>query len=102
MAQEGKETEVFCVIEKGNPLPTFKWQYQPLGCTDETTNCPPDESQWVAVPTRLMVTPTATPTNKSIVKVEKDEANTFYRCQASNSLGNDSQVVKLVRTGKKG
>ena len=101
MAEEHQETKVFCVIEKGNPLPTFKWQYQPLDCTDGTTNCLPDESQWVAVPTSLMVTPTAIPTNKSIVKVKSDEANTFYRCQASNSLGNDSQVVRLVRLGKK-
>lgn len=101
MAEEGQETEVFCVIEKGNPLPTFKWQYQPLDCTDGTTNCLPDESRWVAVPTGLMVTPTAIPTNKSLVKVKSDEANTFYRCQASNSLGNDSQVVRLVRLGKK-
>ena len=101
MAEEGKEAEVFCEIKKANPLPTFKWLYQPLECGDSTTDCSPDERQWFPVPPRLMVTPTATPTNKSIVKVESDESNTFYWCQASNSLGNDSQVIKLVRLGKR-
>ena len=102
MSEEGQETQVFCTIEKGKPLPTFKWLYQALDCGDGTTDCSPDESQWVHVPSRLMVTHTAIPTNKSIVKVEGDEANTFYLCQATNSFGNDSQVIKFVRLGKKG
>ena len=101
MAPEGKGFKVSCSVEKGNPPPTFKWQYQNMKCTDASDpDCQPDESQWAMVPERLMITPSATPTNKSIVLVESDQGQTLYRCQAFNNLGNDSRVIRFLRLGK--
>ena len=89
---------MYCIVDKANPLPTFKWQYQTSDCQD--SDCSPDDSKWQSVPSWLLSTPSATPTNKSIVKIESDQADAFYRCQAFNSLGNDSQVIRFVRLGK--
>ncbi len=100
LAIDGVGTEVSCIVDKSNPLPTFTWQYQNLDCPD-ADSCLPDENQWKSVPGNLMITPTNTPTNKSVVQVEKDQLASFYRCKAVNTVGNDSFVVKLVRLGKK-
>ena len=101
MAPERKGFKVSCSVEKGNPLPTFKWQYQNMKCTNASDpDCQPDESQWTMVPERLMITSSATPTNKSIVLVESDQGQTMYRCQAFNNLGNDSQVIRFLRLGE--
>ena len=90
-----------CSIKKSNPLPTFKWYYQPITCPELDNNCKPLEDQWNLVPTQLLTPPTAKQTNKSIIRVESDQGNAFYRCQANNSLGNDSYLIMFVRVGKK-
>ncbi|XP_073253844.1 limbic system-associated membrane protein-like [Porites lutea] len=44
-----------------------------------------------------MLSSSSKPTNESIVKVPKDHQNAFYRCQASNFLGDDWQILRFVR-----
>lgn len=101
VVRHGLETEVVCALEKANPLPKFTWEYQNENCPDNNNNpCQPDESKWITVSANLMITPTYTPTNRSVVKVEKDQTAAFYRCEAVNTVGNDSLVIKLVRLGK--
>ena len=101
---EGKEAEVSCTVDKSNPLPTFSWQYAfaNLGCDilQPTGTCVPKENKWITIPSQVVFPDSSTPTNESIVNVAKDQQNTFYRCQAFNSLGNDSQIVRFVRVGK--
>ena len=97
----GMESQVFCALDKGNPLPTFKWEYQNMNCPDfDTRFCEPVESQWMDVPESVIMTPQETPTNKSVVKVQSDQPTASYRCQASNDLGSDAHVINLVRRGK--
>ncbi|KAL9972290.1 hypothetical protein ACROYT_G018573 [Oculina patagonica] len=100
LVTDGLEAEVSCSVKKGNPLPTFTWEYQNIDCPD-ADSCLPDENQWKSVPGNLMITPTNTPTSQSVVEVEKDQLAAFYRCKAVNTVGNDSHVIKLVRLGKK-
>lgn len=97
---DGKPTEVSCTLDKANPLPTFTWEYQNQNCRDADV-CPPVESKWAVVPGNLMLTPTNTPTNRSVVEVKKDQPAAYYRCNASNTVGIDSHIVTLVRLGKK-
>ena len=102
LSKNGKDSKVTCELEKGNPLPTFKWEYQNMDCPDfHTDKCQPVESQWMPVPESVIMTPKQTPTNKSVVKVQSDQTAVRYRCQAINKLGRDSYVIKFVRHGKK-
>ena len=94
-AKEGLESTVICKVTKSNPLPTFTWKYQPVRCED----CVPDESNWIDVPSYLLLTPQKK-TNLSEVRVEKSQAAAFYRCQAANGVGNDTHIIKLIRLGK--
>ncbi|KAJ7377501.1 Hemicentin-1 [Desmophyllum pertusum] len=91
------ETEVICVLEKANPLPKFTWKYQNENFPANNNPCQTHESIWITVPGYLMITPTDTPTNRSVVKIENDQTDAFYRCEAVNAVGNDSYVIKLVR-----
>ena len=101
---EDTEAKVSCAVTKSNPLPTFSWQYafKNLECDIQqpTGTCVPKENKWITVPSQLVFPSSSTPTNESIVNVAKDQQNAFYRCQASNSLGNDSQILRFVRLGK--
>ena len=92
--EEGKEATISCRVTKSNPLPTFSWEY--------AFKTSPKEYQWITVPSRLILTNSSTPSNESIVKVEKDKPDATYRCQARNALGNDSYKItlRLVRPGK--
>ena len=94
-AKEGLESTVICKVTKSNPLPTFTWKYQTVKCED----CVPDESNWIDVPSYLLLTPPKQ-TNLSEVQVEKSQSAAFYHCQADNGVGNDTHIVKLVRLGK--
>lgn len=76
------------------------WEYQIQNCRD-TDVCPPVGSKWAVVPGNLVLTPTNTPTNRSVVEVKKDQPAVYYRCNATNTVGIDSHVVTLVRLGKK-
>ncbi|RMX55563.1 hypothetical protein pdam_00001670 [Pocillopora damicornis] len=91
-AKEGLESKVICKVTKSNPLPTFTWKYQTVKCED----CVPDESNWIDVPSYLLLTPPKQ-TNLSEVRVEKSQSAAFYHCQADNGVGNDTHIVKLVR-----
>ena len=99
---EDKEAEVLCTVTKSNPLPTFSWQYafQNLECDIQSGTCVPKEDKWISVPGQLVFPSSSTPTNESIVNVAKDQQNAFYRCQAFNSLGKDSQILRFIRLGK--
>ena len=91
-----------CVLDKANPLPAFKWEYQNMVCPDfDTKNCQPVETQWMPVPESAIMKPMQTATNKSIVKVQSDQAAARYRCQAFNKLGSDSHIIKFIRRGKR-
>lgn len=89
---EGKTAQVSCSVDKANPLPLFTWEYKTKNCAK---NC-----KWETVPGNLVLTPTNTPTNESVVRVEKDQPTTHYRCNASNAVGMDSDTVTLYRHGK--
>ena len=89
---EGKTAEVSCSVDKANPLPLFTWEYKIKNCVK---NC-----KWETVPGNLVLTPTNTPTNESVVRVEKDQPTSDYRCNASNAVGMDSGTVTLYRHGK--
>lgn len=102
-SRKGEDSKVDCVLDKANPLPTFKWEYQNMVCPDsDTRNCQPVETQWMPVPeSAIIMTPKQTATNESIVKVQSDQASARYRCQAFNKLGSDSHVIKFIRRGRK-
>ncbi|CAH3188573.1 unnamed protein product, partial [Porites lobata] len=101
---EDKEAKVSCAVTKSNPLPTFSWQYafKNLECDIQqpTGTCVPKENKWITVPSELVSPSSSTPTNESTVNVAKDQQNALYRCQAFNSLGNDSQILRFVRLVK--
>lgn len=102
LSGNGKDSKVDCVLDKGNPLPTFKWEYQNMVCPDfDTRNCQPVETQWIPVPESVIMTPKQTRTNGSVVNVQSDQLAARYRCQAFNNLGSDCHVIKFVRRGKK-
>ena len=90
--EEGKEATISCRVTKSNPLPTFTWQYAVI--------TPLKEDRWETVPGRLILTNSSTPSNESIVKVEKDQRDAEYRCEARNSLGSDFYIFRLARLGK--
>ena len=89
---------MICDVIKSNPIPNITWKYQTVKC-DDVENCLPDESKWIDVPSDLLLTPQQT--NSSQVLVEKSQSAAFYHCQANNSVGNDTHVVKLIRIGKR-
>lgn len=102
LSSNGKGSKVSRVVNKGNPLPTFKWEYQNTDCfTFNTSSCDPVESQWMPVPESLIMTPPNTPTKKSVVNVQGNQPTASFRCLASNKLGRYFHVIKLVRSGKK-
>ena len=90
--EEGVEATISCRVTKSNPLPTFSWQYAVITSLKE--------DRWNTVPGRLILTKSSTPSNESIVKVEKDQGDAEYRCQARNSLGSDFYIFRLARLGK--
>lgn len=90
--EEGKEATISCLVTKSNPLPTFTWQYAVITSLKE--------DRWETVPGRLILTNSSTPSNESIVKVEKDQRDAEYRCEARNSLGSDFYIFRLARLGK--
>ncbi|XP_068702886.1 fibroblast growth factor receptor 4-like isoform X1 [Montipora foliosa] len=95
---ENEETQVSCNLVKSNPLPTFKWFFQPSNCGDvDIQKCFPVESKWNQVPPKNIFPATSTPTNRSIVKIASDRSDSFYRCQAFSSAGNDSLVIIFRR-----
>ena len=101
---EDKEAKLSCIVTKSNPLPFFSWQYalENLECDIQkpTGTCVPKEGEWITVPCNLMFPSSSTPTNESAVNVPKDHQNAFYRCQASNLVGNNRQILRFVRLGK--
>ena len=101
---EDKAATVSCRVTKSNPLPLFSWQYafKNLECDIQKPagTCLPKEDKWITVPCHLMFPSSSTRTNESIVNVPKDHQNAFYRCQASNFLGDNSQILRFVRLGK--
>jgi len=89
---DGVTAKVSCSVAKANPLPLFTWEYRNKNCGQ---NC-----IWETVPGNLVLTSTNTPTNESVVQVKKDQPNALYRCNASNTVGIDSQTVEFYRLGK--
>ncbi|XP_022797152.1 hemicentin-1-like isoform X1 [Stylophora pistillata] len=99
LSGNGKGSKVSCVVNKGNPLPTFKWEYQNMDCfTLNTSACEPVESQWMPVPESLLMSPPNLPIKKSVVKVQSNQPTASFRCLASNKLGSDFHIIKLVRS----
>ena len=97
LVKKDEESKVVCTVERSNPWPTFQWKYQAMSCPDLQKGCTPDPLQWKSIPAEPS---SQVPTNQSVVTVARDVQNTFYLCQAINVVGNDSQVTRLVRTGK--
>ena len=85
-------------------MPLFSWQYALINLECDIQKpagtCVPKEDKWITVPCNLMLSSSSKPTNESIVKVPKDHQNAFYRCQASNFLGDNRQILRFVRLGK--
>ena len=101
-SRSGEDSKVDCVLDKANPLPTFKWEYQNMLCPDsDARNCQPVETQWMPVPDSAIMTRRQTPTNGSAVKVQIVQGSVRYRCQAFNKLGRDSHIIKFVQRDKK-
>ena len=101
---EDKAATVSCRVIKSNPLPLFSWQYalKNLECVIQKPagTCVPKEDEWITVPCDLMSPSSSTQTIESILNVPKDHQNAFYRCQASNFLGDNWQILRFVRLGK--
>ena len=101
---EDKAATVSCKVTRSNPLPLFSWQYALINLECDIQKpagtCVPKEDKWITVPCNLMLSSSSKPTNESIVKVPKDHQNAFYRCQGSNFLGDDWQILRFVRLGK--
>ena len=101
---EDKAATVSCKVTRSNPLPLFSWQYALINLECDIQKpagtCVPKEDKWITVPCNLLLSSSSKPTNESIVKVPKDHQNAFYRCQASNFLGDDWQILRFVRLGK--
>ena len=101
VSENGKNSKVTCILDKANPLPTFKWEYQNMNCPDfDTSKCQPVESHWMPVPESVIMTPKRSPANESIIRVQSDQPAARYRCKAFNKLGSDSHVIKFFRHGK--
>ena len=101
---EDKAATVSCKVTRSNPLPLFSWQYalKNLECVIQKPagTCVPKEDEWITVPCDLMSPSSSTRTIESILNVPKDHQNAFYRCQASNFLGSNWQILRFVRHGK--
>ena len=99
---ENLKTKVSCKVTKSNPLPTFRWFYQNFICDKSSVQeCVPDEGKWKPVPPEKISPNASIPSSKSSVNIDSDQGNSYYRCKASNSLGNDSLVIIFKRGGEK-
>ena len=99
---ENLKTKVSCKVARSYPLPTFRWFYQNFICDKSNVHrCVPDERKWKPVPLEK-ISPNATiPSWKSSVNIDSDQGNSYYRCKASNSVGNDSLFIIFRRAGEK-
>ena len=94
-ATEGREVRLDCNITRGLPLPTFQWYHQKLFCSSNP--CEPDANKWGQLPINHSVYPPANvPAAHSRVVVQSANENAFYKCVASNWLGKDNTVIKLL------
>ena len=99
---ENLKTKVSCKVTRSNTLPTFHWFYQNFICDKSNVQeCVPDEEKWKPVPPEEISPNASIPSSKSSVNIDSDQGNSYYRCKASNSLGNDSLVIIFKRAGEK-
>ena len=95
------KTMVSCRVARSIPLPTFRWFYQNLICDKSNVQgCVPDERKWKPVPHEKISPNASIPSSKSSVNIDSDQGNSYYRCKASNSVGNDSLVIIFRRAGE--
>ncbi|XP_067039207.1 matrix-remodeling-associated protein 5-like isoform X2 [Acropora muricata] len=95
---ENLKTMVSCRVARSNPLPTFRWFYQNFICDKSNVQgCVPDERKWKPVPQEKISPNASIPSSKSSVNIDSDQGNSYYRCKASNSVGNDSLVIIFKR-----
>ena len=99
---ENLKSKVSCEVVRSNPLPTFSWFHQNFICgKSNVQECVPDERMWKPVPQEKISPNAPIPSLNSSVNIDSDQGNSYYRCKASNSLGNDSLVIIFERTGEK-
>ncbi|XP_063537910.1 hemicentin-1-like [Cydia strobilella] len=75
----GDEVEIVCRIAKGRPYPTITWKFKPVDGYDFT-----DLPKGVEIEE-----------GKVIIVEAKSEHNGYYKCEAVNEQGQDSQEIKL-------
>jgi hypothetical protein len=91
--KEGRE--LVCKVEEANPNQiSFTWVAQLTGCTN--ADCKPNNSNWQAVAGTESGLKIITTDSKSTLSLEKSEQHFFYRCTASNTVGEDNHVWKVV------
>jgi hypothetical protein len=83
------------MVEEANPNQiSFTWVAQVSGCTSE--DCKPNNSNWRVVTGKKSGLKIITTNSKSTLIIEKSEQHFFYRCTASNTVGEDNHVWKVV------
>jgi hypothetical protein len=87
--------ELVCKVEEANPNQiSFTWVAQVTGCTSE--DCKPNNSTWRVVTGKESGLKIITTNDKSTLTLEKSEQHFFYKCTASNTVGEDYHVWKAV------
>ncbi|KAK3724950.1 hypothetical protein QZH41_017156, partial [Actinostola sp. cb2023] len=88
VAKPTKHVHLPCTIQHGNPTPTFTWyQASSSMCNDRDYNCKPQDNQWQKISSSVTDPMISSPRNDTV----------FYKCTATNAVGQDSVVFSVVR-----
>ncbi|CAB4017098.1 vascular endothelial growth factor receptor 2-like [Paramuricea clavata] len=83
--------ELVCKVEEANPNQiSFTWVAQLTSCTN--ADCKLNNSNWQLVTGKESGLEIITTNSKSVLILEKSEQHYFYRCTASNTVGEDYHV----------
>ncbi|XP_065684796.1 fibroblast growth factor receptor 3 isoform X1 [Hydra vulgaris] len=84
---------IYCEVQKGNPLPVFRWEVKSKSC--DTTNPRCDiAAEWSSV---LEQYPEKTD-RSSFSYIFSEESEASYRCLAQNDFSKDESIISVVRT----
>jgi len=88
-------------VLSGNPPPHYKWYKQPADhCMAAQSTCKPRSRRWIESVDEVSP-PAGVASTRSVISLPPTKRNFFYKVEAVNHMGVDSQVFSVVRTGKK-
>lgn len=96
----GDHRQLVIDMLSGNPPPHYHWFKQPADhCMTSQGICKPRKRRWI-LSSHEVAPPPGVRSKRSILSLPPTKRNFFYKVEAVNHVGNDTQVFSVVRIGK--